>query len=46
LIQEWWGLNKALCITTDNWANQGFAVLAVDMYRGKSAKNREEAGHL
>ena len=46
LIQEWWGLNKAICETADTFAKQGFAVLAVDMYRGKTADSRETAGHL
>ena len=46
LLQEWWGLNKAICETADTFAKEGFAVLAVDMYRGKSADSRETAGHL
>lgn len=46
LIQEWWGLNKAICDTAETFAKQGFAVLAVDMYRGNVADSRETAGHL
>jgi len=46
LIQEWWGLNKSICVTAETFGNQGFAVLAVDMYRGKVADSRETAGHL
>ena len=46
LIQEWWGLNKSICDTADVFANQGFAVLAVDIYRGKTADSKETAGHL
>ena len=46
VIQEWWGLNKHLCETTEQFGQQGFAALAVDMYRGKSADSRESAGHL
>ena len=46
LIQEWWGLNKSICDTADVFADQGFAVLAVDIYRGKTAVSKETAGHL
>lgn len=46
LIQEWWGLNKSICDTADVFAGEGFAVLAVDMYRGNVADSREKAGHL
>jgi carboxymethylenebutenolidase len=46
LIQEWWGLNKSICATAEVFAEQGFAVLAVDIYRGKVADSRETAGHL
>lgn len=47
MIQEWWGLNKSITITADNFAKAGnFVVLAPDLYRGKVAKSNEEAGHL
>ena len=46
LIQEWWGLNKSICATADTFSKEGFAVLAVDIYRGKCADSRETAGHL
>lgn len=46
MIQEWWGMNKSITITADNFAKgSGFVVLTPDLYRGKVAKNREEAGH-
>ena len=45
LIQEWWGLNKSITSTANAFAKLGLRVLAPDMYRGKVAKNREEAGH-
>lgn len=45
LIQEWWGLNQSLCTTADKFASEGYQVLVPDIYRGKCAKNREEAGH-
>ena len=46
LIQEWWGLNQSICKTAEIFAEQGFAVLAVDIYRGKTADSSESAGHL
>jgi carboxymethylenebutenolidase len=46
LIQEWWGLNQSICKTAEVFAEQGFAVLAIDIYRGKCADSRESAGHL
>jgi len=46
LLQEWWGLNKSICVIAETFATQGFAVLAVDIYRGKVADSRETAGHL
>ena len=46
LIQEWWGLNKSICDTAEVFGKEGFAVLAVDIYRGKVADSRETAGHL
>lgn len=45
-IQEWWGMNKSICITADNIAKQGLRVIVPDIYRGKVADSREEAGHL
>lgn len=46
LLQEWWGLNKSICDTAEVFGNEGFAVLAVDIYRGQVADSRERAGHL
>jgi carboxymethylenebutenolidase len=46
LIQEWWGLNKSIMTTADKFAVEGFKVLCPDMYRGKVAKDTENAGHL
>ncbi|EGR27889.1 hypothetical protein IMG5_187330 [Ichthyophthirius multifiliis] len=45
LIQEWWGHNQSICKTADKFAQKGFKVLVPDVYRGKVAKNREQAGH-
>ena len=46
LIQEWWGMNKSITLTSDKFAKHGFRVLCPDMYRGKVGKSNEEAGHL
>ena len=46
LLQEWWGLNKAICDTAEVFGKEGFAVLAIDIYRGQVADSRERAGHL
>ena len=46
IIQEWWGLNKAIMSTCDHIASQGFSVLCPDIYRGKQAIDHETAGHL
>lgn len=45
LLQEWWGHNESICRTADRFANNGFSVLCPDLYRGKVAKDYEEAGH-
>ncbi|KRX06472.1 hypothetical protein PPERSA_05085 [Pseudocohnilembus persalinus] len=46
LIQEWWGVNESICNTADKFAKAGFQVLVPDLYRGKIAKDTEDAGHL
>ncbi|CAD8123654.1 unnamed protein product [Paramecium sonneborni] len=46
VIQEWWGLNESMVKTTDRIAQKGFQCISPDIYRGKVAQNREEAGHL
>jgi carboxymethylenebutenolidase len=39
MIHEWWGLNEETRQKADRLSRQGFAVLAVDVYRGRSADN-------
>ena len=46
LLQEWWGLNESIVVTADRIADGGYQIIAPDIYRGKVAKNTEEAGHL
>jgi carboxymethylenebutenolidase len=46
VMQEWWGLNKSMTVTADNFAKLGFRTLVPDLYRGKIGHDKEEAGHL
>ena len=46
VIQEWWGLNEQIKKTGDRFAAAGFRVLVPDLYRGKLAKDANEANHL
>src|SRR5438105_9928625 len=46
LIQEWWGLNDFMKGKADAFAAQGYAALAVDLYRGKVATDADTAHQL
>ena len=46
LIQEYWGVNDHIRDIAGRYAGQGFLCVAPDMYRGKLAKNPDEAGKL
>lgn len=46
MFEEWWGLNDQIKETADRLAQHGFRVLVPDLYRGRVAESREEAGHL
>ena len=46
VVHEWWGLNDWVKEQAQRFANQGYAALAVDLYRGKSASNPDEAHEL
>jgi carboxymethylenebutenolidase len=46
MFQEWWGLDAHIKETADRLAGEGFRVLVPDLYRGKVAIDREQAGHL
>lgn len=47
VIHEWWGMNQQIQDEGAQIAREGkVTVLVIDMYRGKVAIDREEAGHL
>lgn len=46
LIQEWWGITDHIRDIARRYANEGYLCLAPDLFRGKLAKNSEEAGQL
>ncbi|QGG79928.1 dienelactone hydrolase family protein [Litorivicinus lipolyticus] len=43
LIHEWWGLNDQIKAMANELAEQGYRALAVDLYQGGVAGNRDEA---
>jgi len=43
LIHEWWGLNDQIKATAKRFAKLGYAVLAVDLYDGRSANKPNQA---
>jgi carboxymethylenebutenolidase len=46
VIHEWWGLNDNIRAVSRRLAGEGYAVLAVDLYGGKSAATPDEATKL
>lgn len=46
LIQEWWGLVDHIIELAERFAEEGFVVLAPDLYRGRKTKSPDEAGKL
>ena len=46
LIHEWWGLNDQIKAVANEFAEQGFVAIAVDLYKGKVAKTPDEAKAL
>ena len=46
LIQEWWGINDHIRDLAGRYANEGFICIAPDLYRGKLAKDAEEAAQM
>lgn len=45
-IHEWWGLNDWVQEQAQKFAGLGYVVLAVDLYRGRTAKDSDEAHEL
>ncbi|HUN61277.1 MAG TPA: dienelactone hydrolase family protein [Candidatus Sulfotelmatobacter sp.] len=43
VIHEWWGLNDWVKEQTQHFAEQGYAALAVDLYRGQVGTTPDEA---
>lgn len=46
IIHEQWGLTNWIRTNADVFANKGYAALAINLYRGKSTKNLDEAQQL
>lgn len=46
VIHEWWGLNDNVKSMARQLAGEGYVALAVDLYEGKVAETREDAGRL
>ena len=46
LIHEWWGLNDDIRMRARNFAENGYAALAVDLYQGESTATPEKAREL
>jgi carboxymethylenebutenolidase len=46
VIHEWWGLNDWVKEQASKLADQGYAALAIDLYRGKVADNPNTAHEL
>ena len=45
-IHEWWGLNDNIKSVTERLAVEGYSVLAVDLYGGQVADQRDQAREL
>ncbi len=46
LIQEWWGINDHIRDVAGRYARAGYLCVAPDLYRGRLAKDKEEAAAL
>jgi len=46
VIQEWWGLNDNVRAMARRFAGEGYVVLAVDLYEGKTAATPDEASAI
>lgn len=46
VIQEWWGLNGHIKDIANRYAAEGFTAIAPDLYRGRIAKDSNEASQM
>ncbi len=46
VIHEWWGLVPHIKDVCDRYAREGFFAFGIDLYKGKTADNPEDAGKL
>jgi carboxymethylenebutenolidase len=46
VVHEWWGLNDWVKEQASKLADQGYAALAIDLYRGKVATTADEAHEI
>ena len=46
VIQEWWGINDHIRDIASRYAAEGYTCVAPDLYRGKLARDPEEASKL
>src|ERR671939_276037 len=46
LIQEWWGINDHIRDIAGRYAREGYTAIAPDLYRGKLARDQQEASKL
>ena len=46
VIHEWWGLNDNVKAMAQRLAGEGYLALAVDLYEGEVAEDRDEASRL
>jgi carboxymethylenebutenolidase len=46
LIHEWWGINDHIRDLAGRYAKEGYTCVAPDLYRGKVAKDSEEAARF
>ena len=46
MVHEWWGLNDNVRMDARRLAGEGYTVLAVDLYHGKTAQTPDEARNL
>lgn len=45
LVQEWWGVNDHIRAYAERYAAEGFLTVAVDLYDGAVASDKDEASH-